>query len=65
MSGVGPHLPKTVCLGFHLEQLRPDAFWLPKPKKFTMLPTCWITTRMDGIESPGWRDSSQTEAVKR
>ena len=50
------HTYQTMCLGFHLEHLRPEAFGLPKrKKKFTMLPTCRTTTRMTGIESPGWR----------
>ena len=27
------HTYETMCLGFHPEQLRPEAFWLSKPKK--------------------------------
>ena len=45
----------TMCLEFHLEQLRPEAFELAKPKKFTVLPPGWITTSLAGIESPGWK----------
>ena len=45
-----------MCLGFHPEQLRPEAFWLRWQKKnFPMLPTCRITKRLTGIESLGWR----------
>ena len=44
---------QTMCLGCSLEQLRPDAFRLPKPKNgFPMLPTCRITARVTGTESP-------------
>ena len=46
---------QTMCLEFHLEQLRPEAFELAKPKKFTVLPPCRITTRLAGVESPGWK----------
>ena len=46
---------QTMCLEFHLEQLRPAAFELAKPKKFTVLPPCRITTRPAGIESLGWK----------
>ena len=50
------HTYQTMSLGFHPEQLRPEAFRLPKPKKkFTMSPTCRQTTKMTGTESPGWR----------
>ena len=35
---------------FNPDQLRPNAFLLPKPKIY-MLPTCRATTRMTGIES--------------
>ena len=58
MSALCPawaHTYQTICLGFHLEQLRLEAFRLPKPNNFSMLPTCRTTTRMTGIESPGWR----------
>ena len=59
MSALCPawaHTYQTICLGCHLEQLGLEAFRLPKPKKnFPMLPTCRTTTRMTGIESPGWR----------
>ena len=44
-----------MCLEFHLEQLRPEAFELAKPKKFTVLPPGRITTSLAGIESPGWK----------
>ena len=46
---------QTMCLEFHREQLRPEAFELAKPKKFTVLPPCRITTRLAGVESPGWK----------
>ena len=50
------HTYQTMCLGFRPEHLRPEALRLPKPKKkLDMLPTCRTTTRMTGIESPGWR----------
>ena len=56
---------QTMCLGFNLDQLRPEAFRLPQPKKkFTMLPTCRTTTRMTGIQSPSWRLFSD-EGFKR
>ena len=51
MSDVGLYLPDDVP-GFHLDQLRPEVFPLPKPKN-PMLPTRRTTTRMTGIESPG------------
>ena len=48
------HTYQTMCFCFHPEHLRPEAVRWPKPKKkFTMLPTCWTTTRMTGIKSPG------------
>ena len=47
---------QATSLGFDPEQLRPEAFPLPKPKrKFTTLPPRRITSRVTGIESPGWR----------
>ena len=47
---------QTMCLGFHTTQRRPEAFRFSKPKKiFTVLSTCRTTTRLTGIESPGWR----------
>ena len=50
------HTYQTMCLGFNLEQLKHEAFRLPKTKKqFSMLPTCRISIRMTGIESPSWR----------
>ena len=50
------HTYQTMCLGLHPEQLRPEAFRLLKPqRKFLMLPTCRITTRLTGIESHRWR----------
>ena len=50
------HTYQTMCLGFNLEQLEHEAFRLPKTKKqFSMLPTCRISIRMTGIESPSWR----------
>ena len=49
------HTYQTMCLEFHREQLRPEALELAKPKKFTVLPPGRITTRLAGIESPGWK----------
>ena len=46
---------QTMCLEFHREQLGPGAFELAKPNKFTVLPPCRITTRLAGVESPGWK----------
>ena len=46
------HTYQTMCLGFHPEQLRPEAFRLPNLFFFTFRPTC---RRKTGIESPGWR----------
>ena len=49
------HTYQTMSLEFHREQLRPAAFELAKPKKFTVLPPCQITTRLADVESPGWK----------
>ena len=52
--GVGSHLPDAG--GFQNEQLRLETFQSSKAKKtFTVLPACRITTRLTGLESPGWR----------
>ena len=53
------HAYQTMCLVSLPEQLTPDAFRLPKPRKITMSPTCRITTRLTGIESLVWRLSTE------
>ena len=69
-SGVNPQRAQSVeaaskssppnALGIQSRsQLRPTAFRLPKPKKlFSILPTCRTTTRNAGVESLGWRLST-------
>ena len=50
------HTYQSMCLGFSPDQLRPTTFPLPKPtNRFSILLACRTTTRMTGIESPGYR----------
>ena len=59
MSALCPawaHTYQTMCLGFSPEQLGPENFRLPKPKKkFSILPGCRTTTRIIEIDFSGWK----------